>query len=182
MHVWPLGPGPGRTRVYIPGSSAVLKRSFCLVACRRENCGWMSSSSMRLRTVPWRNALFLRILRRRCLYQGPHQHLIRCNPVGEHVPLRAIPLLELHASTSLMIAAGQGERWHQSLCPQLLERRGREAEVLDPPLHLRAGQGLVAEVAHGRAEHLRREQAGRSGSQSTARTTCNSPTSPAIIQ
>ena len=31
--------------------------------------------------------------------------------------------------------------------------------MLQPPLHLCAGEGLVAKVAHGRANGLRREQA-----------------------
>ena len=80
---------------------------------------------MRLRAVPWRDALLLRIPGRRRLHQGPHQRLIRCHPVGEHGPLRAVPLLELHAPTPLMIAAGQGNRWEQALRPQLLERTRR---------------------------------------------------------
>ena len=57
-----------------------------------------------------------------------------------------------------MIATGQGERRDQTLRPQRLERRGREAEVFEPPLHLRPGHGLVAEVAHGGADPLRHEQ------------------------
>ena len=58
-----------------------------------------------------------------------------------------------------MIAAGQGDRWEQPLRPQLLERRGGEGEVVEPPLHLRTGQGLVAELAHGRADGLCGEHA-----------------------
>ena len=121
--------------------------------------GLLGSGGTRLRAVPRRDALLLRILGRRRLHQGPHQRLIRRDPVGEHRPLRAVPLLELHPSAPLMIAARQAERRDQALRPQLLERRGGEGEVFEPPLHLRARQGLVAEVAHGRAERLRREQA-----------------------
>src|SRR5438552_2561244 len=58
-----------------------------------------------------------------------------------------------------MIAAREGERGEQPLRPQRLERCRREAEVVEPPLHLRPRQGLMAEMAHGRAQRLRREQA-----------------------
>ena len=51
-----------------------------------------------------------------------------------------------------------GERGEQALCSQLLQIRGCEGEVFEPPLHLHAGHGLVAEVAHGRADALRSEQ------------------------
>ena len=58
-----------------------------------------------------------------------------------------------------MITTRQAERRQQALRAHLLEPGGSEAEVLEPPLHLRAGQGLVAEFAHGRAQRLRGEQA-----------------------
>ena len=67
-----------------------------------------------------------------------------------------------------MIAAREGDRGEQALRPQLLERRGREGEVVEPPLHLRARQGLVAEVAHGRAQRLRGEQAAQHARHPTA--------------
>src|SRR2546426_7064021 len=86
-------------------------------------------ASCALRAGARRDALVLRILGRRRLHQRPHQRLIRCNPVGEHRPLLAIPLLELHAPAPLMIATGQGDRREQPLRPQLLERRGGEGEV-----------------------------------------------------
>src|SRR5262245_44783818 len=129
-----------------------------------RGCGgappWLLSlGGTRLRTVPRCDALPLRILGRRCLYQGPHQRLIRPTPVTDAPPLRAVPLLELHGPTPFMIAAGEGERGDQALCPNLLDIGWREGEVLQPPLHLGARQGLVAKVAHGRPERLRGENA-----------------------
>ena len=108
--------------------------------------------------VPRRDPLLLRILGRRRLDQGPHQRLVRRDPVGEHRPLRAVPLLELHPAAPLMVAARQGERGEQALRSQLLELRGSQGEVFEPPLHLRACQGLVPELAHGRADAFRGEQ------------------------
>src|SRR5439155_3119721 len=58
-----------------------------------------------------------------------------------------------------MIAAGEGERWDQAFCSNLLDIGWRDDEVFKPPLHLRARQGLMAKVAHGRAQRFRREQA-----------------------
>ena len=93
-------------------------------------------ASLGLRAGPWRDALLLRILRRRRLHQRPHQRLIRRDPVGEQSPLRAVPLLELHPAAPLMITAREGERREQALRPQLLEPGGSQAEVVEPPLHL----------------------------------------------
>src|SRR2546422_9680555 len=67
----------------------------------------------RSRAGPRRDALLLRILGRRRLHQGPHQRLVRGDPVGDRVPLRAVLVLELHASTPLMIATGEGDWWEQ---------------------------------------------------------------------
>src|SRR5262245_30926563 len=121
--------------------------------------GLFGSGAMRLRAVPRRDALLLRILRRRRLHQGPHQRLICGDPVGDGVPLCAVPLLEFHAPAPLMIAARQAERCDQALRPQFLEPSGGEAEMLESPLHLRPCQGLITEFAHGRAQPLRREHA-----------------------
>ena len=82
--------------------------------------GLLGSGAVRLWTVPWRDALLLRILRRRCLDQGPYQRLIGRHPVGEHGPLCPVPLLELHASAPLMIAAREGERGNSPSAPSAL--------------------------------------------------------------
>src|SRR5207244_3977608 len=90
---------------------------------------------------------------------GSHQRLIWRNPVGEHRPLLAIPLLELDAPTPLVIAAGERERWYQALRPQLLQIRGRDGEVFESPLYLCTRQGLVTKLAHGPADRLCGEKA-----------------------
>ena len=100
-------------------------------------------ASLGLRAVPRRDALLLRILGRRRLHEGPYQRLIRRDPVTDDPPLCAVPLLEPHAPTPFMIAARQAERRQEALRSPLFEQRGREAEVVEPPLHLRPRQGLV---------------------------------------
>src|SRR5262249_20769968 len=125
---------------------------------RRQSRAYDPDGGMYLRADPRRDPLLLRILRRRRLHQGPHQRLIWRNPVGEHGPLRAVPLLELHTPAPLMIAAREGERGEQALRPQFLEPRWRDREMFEPPLHLHPAQGLVAKVAHGGADRLCDEQ------------------------
>src|SRR5438093_279198 len=63
---------------------------------RQSSAFFSSSTSTPLRTSPRRDPLLLRILRRCRLHQGPHQRLIRRNPVTDDSPLRAVPLLEPH--------------------------------------------------------------------------------------
>src|SRR5215831_247904 len=92
---------------------------------RRQSRAYDPDGGMYLRADPRRDPLLLRILRRRRLHQGPHQRLIWRNPVGEHGPLRAVPLMELHTPAPLMIAAREGERGEQALRPQFFERRWR---------------------------------------------------------
>src|SRR5262249_42453356 len=78
----------------------------------------------------------------------------------------------------LMIAAGQGKRGDKTLRPHLFERCGGEGEVFEPPLHLHPGQGLVAEVAHGRTQRLRDEQAPHHTPHPMRRTDISFGTSP----
>src|SRR5712692_10547365 len=145
-------PKPNRMPLTFSCSKALLH------SCTSVEQSSGQSGGPHLRADPRCDPLLLRILGRRRLHQGPHQRLVRGDPVSEHGPLRAVPLLELDASTSLMIATGESERGDQALRPHLLERRGWEGEVLEPPLYLRPCQGLVPEFAHGRAEPLRGEQ------------------------
>src|SRR5262249_51461235 len=84
---------------------------------------------------------------------------IRRNPVGDDRPLRAVPLLELDAPAPLMIAAGEGKRRDQALCPKLLDIGWRDGEVFQPPLHLRSRQRLIPEFSHGPTDRLRGEKA-----------------------
>src|SRR6266705_1316569 len=142
-------PKPSRMPLTFSCSKALLH------SCTSVEQSSGQSGGPHLRAGPRRDALVLRILRRCRLDQGPHQRLIRRDPVGDDHPLLAVPLLELDAPAPLMIAAREGERGDQALRSQLLERRGREGEVVEPPLHLRPRQGLVAELAHGTAERPR---------------------------
>src|SRR5436853_7811358 len=60
------------------------------------------------------DALLLRVLRRVRLDLLAHQLAIGLHPVGDHFPLRAVPLLELHQARTLMIQAGDLERRHEA--------------------------------------------------------------------
>ena len=53
-----------------------------------------------------------------------------------------------------MIMARQAEWGAQALRPQLLDLGGCEGQMFQPPLALRPGEGLVAEVAHRREAPL----------------------------
>src|SRR5262245_54899658 len=116
--------------------------------------GLRGLEAARLRAVPWRDALLLRIFGRRHLHEGLHQGLIRRNPVTDDHRLRTVPLLELYTPASFMIAAGEGNGGDEALCPSLPERRCRDGEVFEPPLHLGTRQWLVPKFAHGPADPL----------------------------
>src|SRR4030095_10166088 len=100
----------GRIASTIRGTSGRWRQSGAARVWRHAPWAPWRRSHTRLRAVPWRDALLLRILGRRYLHQGPHQHLIGRDPVGDRVPLLPVPLLELHPAAPLMITAGEGER------------------------------------------------------------------------
>src|SRR5690348_9967128 len=61
-----------------------------------------------------RDALLLRILRGIGFDLPAHQLTVGLHPVADDLPLRAIPLLELHQARAFMVQAGDLERRHQA--------------------------------------------------------------------
>src|SRR5688572_29528973 len=74
-----------------------------------------------LGAVARRDALFLGILRRRRLDHRTHDRLIGLDPVGDHVPLLAVPLHELDPAAAFVVHPRDPERRHQAGGAQLLE-------------------------------------------------------------
>src|SRR6516165_5001031 len=82
------------------------------------------------------DVLFLRVGGRRLLDHRTHELAIGLDPVGDNLPLVAVPLQELDRAASLMVGAGDLERLHETGCTELLEPRLADLQVLDAPAHL----------------------------------------------
>src|ERR1700682_3369297 len=89
-----------------------------------------------LRTVARREVLLLRVFRRRLLDHSAHELLVMVDPVGNHRPLVAIPLLALDRAATFVIGAGHLQSLHEVGGTELLKPRVADLEVLDPPPHL----------------------------------------------
>src|SRR5690349_13013167 len=111
--------------------------------------------------VARRDALFLRVLRGVRLDLGAHQLAIGLHPVGDHLPLGAVPLLELDQARALVVHARDLERRHEARGAELLQALLVEVQVLDAPAHLLAGDRLALAVLRLRqADGLDRDDAG----------------------
>src|SRR5216117_3709998 len=112
-----------------------------------------SRRSFLLRAVARRDALFLGVLRGGGLDHRPHDRLVGGDPVGDHLPLLAVPLQELDRPAPLMVHARHLERLHQSGGAELLQALVVDVQVLDAPAYLLAGHRLaLAELRLGRAD------------------------------
>src|SRR5882724_9131943 len=89
------------------------------------------------------DALFLGVLRRIRLDHAAHQLAVGLHPVGDHLPLGAVPLLELDQARAFVIQARHLERRHQARGAELLQALVVDVEVLDAPAHLLAGDRLA---------------------------------------
>src|SRR3989442_1569393 len=97
-----------------------------------------------LAAVARSDVLFLGIRSRGLLDHRPHQFAIRLDPIGDHLPLVAVPLQELHRAASFVVHARHLERLHEARCAELLEACVADLQVLDAPADLLAGQRLLA--------------------------------------
>src|SRR2546427_8757424 len=93
------------------------------------------------------DALLRSVLRRGFLDHGPHDRLVGGDPVGDRVPLRAVPLQELHRPASLVVHAGHFQRLHKAGRAELLELLVVDAEVFEAPADLVAGHRLALAVS-----------------------------------
>src|SRR5437588_12716783 len=104
-----------------------------------------------LRAVAHRVAELLRLLDSRRLDLRPDHVAHRRDPVGDDVPLLAVPLLDQDGAAPLVVLAGDLDRMREILHPDLLEPLLSQVQVLEAPAHLLGGQRLVAELRHRRA-------------------------------
>src|ERR1700738_2701003 len=76
------------------------------------------------------------------------------DPVGDDVPLLAVPLLDQHRPAALVVLAGHLHRVGEALEPDLVQAGLGEAQVLVAPADLLGGQRLVAVLGHRGPEGL----------------------------
>src|SRR5882672_5302835 len=107
-----------------------------------------------LRAVAHRVAELLALLDGRRLELRPDHVAHRRDPVGDDVPLLAVPLLDEHGPVALVVLAGDLDRMREVLHADLLEPLLGQVEVLEAPAHLLAGERLVTELRHRRADRL----------------------------
>src|SRR4051794_36282598 len=92
-----------------------------------------------VRAVARSDVLLLRVLRRVGFDHGAYQLAIRLHPVGNDLPLGAVPLLELHQAGSFVVHARHLDRRHQANGAQLLQALVVYVQMFNPPAHLLAG-------------------------------------------
>src|SRR6266849_6847030 len=76
------------------------------------------------------------------------------DPLGDDLPLLAVPLLDEHGAVALVVLAGNLDRPREALHAELVEPMFRQVEVLEPPPDLLAREHLVAVLAHRGADRL----------------------------
>src|SRR5215470_605246 len=96
-----------------------------------------------LAAVAWGDAFLLGVLRGRLLDHRTHDRLVRADPVGDGVPLVAIPLQELHRAAALVVHARHLERLHEPGRAERLQLLVVDVEVLEAPADLVAGHRLA---------------------------------------
>src|SRR5688572_33019788 len=89
-------------------------------AARRRPSGCAEALFL-LRAVARGDALLFRVLRGGGLDHRAHDRLVGRDPVGDHVPLAAVPLDELDCAAALVVHARDLERLHQPDRAQLLQ-------------------------------------------------------------
>src|ERR671919_1748975 len=118
-----------------PASSTLLARALALTLATRPNPS--------ARAVARRDAVLLRVFRRRFLDHRPHHVLHRRDPVGDELPPLAGPLLDAHRVVALVIGAGDLERRGEIGPAELCEPLLGDVEVLETIAHLPPGQRLA---------------------------------------
>src|SRR5882724_11564467 len=83
-----------------------------------------------------------------------HHVTHRLDPLGDDLPLLAVPLLDEHGAIALVVLAGDLDRPREALHAELVEPLLRQVEVLEPPPDLLARKHLVAVLAHRGADRL----------------------------
>src|SRR5208283_860514 len=85
----------------------------------------------------------------------PHQLAIRLDPVGDDIPLDAVPLLEFDRPAALVVAASHLQRLHEAGRAELPQPRLRDLEVFEGPANLLRGHDFAfSELGLGSADGL----------------------------
>src|SRR6266498_4625092 len=116
-------------------------------------------SGLFLGAVARRDPFLLGVGGRGLLDHRAHDRLVRLDPVGDDVPLLAVPLLELDRAAPLVIHAGDLDRLQESNGAELLQALLVDVQVLQAPAHLLASERLLAELRLGGADRLRVQDA-----------------------
>src|SRR5690348_4298487 len=100
------------TSTFLSASSSMVRlRIFETRRAGRTPGPWPAASGLfLLRAIARRDAFLFRVFRRRLLDHGTHDRLVRFDPVGDGIPLPAVPLQELHRASALVIHARDLER------------------------------------------------------------------------
>src|SRR5713226_4488180 len=106
---------------------------------------------------PWQHlfrAVALRVVELLALLDGgrldlrAHHVTHGLDPLGDDLPLLAVPLLDEHGAVALVVLAGDLDRPREALHAELVEPLLGQVEVLEPPPDLLAREHLVAVLAH----------------------------------
>src|SRR5712691_8617102 len=105
-------------------------------------------------------AVALRVVELLALLDGgrldlrPNHVTHRLDPLGDDLPLLAVPLLDEHGAIALVVLTGDLDRPREALHAELVEPLLRQVEVLEPPPDLLAREHLVAILAHRGTDRL----------------------------
>src|SRR5215472_9057953 len=99
-----------------------------------------------LGAVARRDALLLGVGERRLLVHFGQHAAVRLDPVGDEVPMLAVPLLDADLAIAFVIGAGQLDRHHQPVGAELGYALRRDVEVLVAPLYVFAFERLLTEL------------------------------------
>src|SRR5215510_11519597 len=99
----------------------------------------------------------LALLCRGRLDLGAHDVAHGSDPLGDHLPLLAVPLLDEDRAAPLVILAGDLHRMGEALHPEVVQSLVGEVQVLEAPADLFLGRRLLPRLRHGRADGLRGE-------------------------
>src|SRR6516164_1489323 len=115
-------------------------------ACASDTAGAPCLTLHHLLAVARRNALFLRIGECRLLVHLGQHRAVRLDPVGNKLPVLAVPLLDADFAVALMVVAGERYRHHQPVGAELHDALRGYVEVLVAPLDIFALERLFAEL------------------------------------
>src|SRR5712692_8499390 len=107
-----------------------------------------------LGAVTRRDSLLLRVRGSRVFDQRADDRLVRLDPVGDQLPLRAVPLLELDRSAAFVVRAGNLDRLQEVVGAELLQALLVQVQVLQAPAHLLARQRLLSKLRLPCADRL----------------------------